>query len=463
MIVFYLASALSGFLFIIFLRFFRGSFYRVARYSLDLVDKILADVDEDSKIELLQKSNKRLVAALGEMILALMGAAALAALPFLAHYFYSGYWLASGYSSLYFILALSAGASLPFFIPLPRKASGYSELSELLHHLALDNYHLAYKLFRRESRKIKREGLKRREDFVIVTGLARAGTTSFMNDLAELDDYVSLSYANMPFLTAPHYWAKIYNPQTAKLQERSHGDGIRIGLQSSEALEEYFFKVLAEDSYIEDEQLREYTLDEKAYRDYLDYQTVVKRADAKIYLAKNNNFLLRYRSVRDFNERFITVILFREPLAHAASLLEKHRDYQKLQKEDPFVLQYMNWLGHHEFGLNQKPLVFDGAEHPPEGDKNKLDFWLQSWIHYYRRVLEIDHPNTLLISYESYCEAPEKQLRKVLAKTGVNPLLTAKSAFANKREVAQPYSEELYRRAAGIFDELQSRNDDHMK
>ena len=70
------------------------------------------------------------------------------------------------------------------------------------------------------------------------------------------------------------------------------------------------------------------------YNDYLDYQSIIKLDNRKIYLAKNNNFILRYKSVREFNDDFIMVILYRDPLTHAASLMEKHCDYKKLQKED---------------------------------------------------------------------------------------------------------------------------------
>ena len=77
------------------------------------------------------------------------------------------------------------------------------------------------------------------------------------------------------------------------------------------------------------------------------------------YLSKNNNFILRYKSIRKLNNCFIMVILFRSPLEHANSLLNQHKKFCKIQKKDPFILEYMNWLGHHEFGLNQKQFSFN--------------------------------------------------------------------------------------------------------
>ena len=54
----------------------------------------------------------------------------------------------------------------------------------------------------------------------------------------------------MPVLLAPRLWSKIYKPKATEDKERAHGDGIKVGLASVEALEEYFFKVLKNDAYI---------------------------------------------------------------------------------------------------------------------------------------------------------------------------------------------------------------------
>ncbi|MEA3462403.1 MAG: hypothetical protein U9R49_11020 [Bacteroidota bacterium] len=146
-----------------------------------------------------------------------------------------------------------------------------------------------------------------------------------------------------------------------------------IGLDSNEALEEYFFKVKARDSFVKESHLSEYSISREDYSDYLDYQSIIKLDYNKMYLAKNNNFLLRYKSAREFNDDFLMVIMFRDPLTHAASLLEKHREYKELHKKDPFVLEYMNWLGHHEFGVNQKVFKFLNSEEIVQGDKGFLD------------------------------------------------------------------------------------------
>ena len=438
------------------IRLKRFAFYTLAENSVALVDKLLSDIDEEAKIKLVQKSTRNLVISLIKMLFAVIIAFASGSIPVIIYYLITradNNNLDS--SSFYSILSISLGATVAFFLPLEKKTNySYSELSQLLHRLALNNYNIAYRLFKQESKKITRKNIKKRNDFVIISGLARAGTTSLMTDLSKISDFVSLNYANMPFLMCPNFWARFYKPKSKKLIERSHKDGMMIGLDSNEALEEFFFKVKANDSFVEDLYLSEYSISQEDYIDYLDYQSIIKLDNSKIYLAKNNNFLLRYKSLRKFNNDFVMVILYRDPLTHAASLLEKHSDYKKLQKEDPFVLEYMNWLGHHEFGLNQKPYIFCNSEENNYDDKEKMDFWLKIWINYYRYVLTISHPNTVLINYNSYCKNPKETIETILKKIEIASDLPDYKSFNNRRKTDDEFSNDVYDIAQELYRQL---------
>lgn len=454
--IFYSVLFISFFLIALFLRSTRFVFYALAENSVALVNDMLSNTDDKVKIRQVQKGTNRLLIALFKMLGVIILAFASGSIPVVIYCLASRTAFSSlVFSSFYSILSISLGATVPFLIPFRKKSeTGYSELSRLLHRMALDNYCIAYKLFKKESRKIQRKKLERRQDFVIISGLARAGTTSLMNDLSRIDDFVSLSYANMPFLMCPNIWARFYRPKNRELKERSHKDGIMIGLNSNEALEEYFFKVKADDSYIEDFHLSEYTISQEDYDDYLDYQTIIKLDNRKIYLAKNNNFILRYKSVRKYNDDFLMVLLYRDPLSHAASLKEKHRDYQKLQKEDPFVLEYMNWLGHHEFGKEHKPFVFLNSEESIHDDKESLDYWLKLWIYYYSYVLKIDHPKTILINYDSYCKTPKETIETILQKTGITAELPDYKPFINRRKTNDEFSDDVFDTAQKVYRQL---------
>ncbi|MDX8338266.1 sulfotransferase [Draconibacterium sp. IB214405] len=456
MMIFYAVLFIGFFLIAIILRYYRNLFYAIAEGSLSVVNQLLSDEAEEQKVVEVQHHTNKLLVVLLKLILLLVVAIGIGSVPVFIYSFFADQNLKElEFFTFYPILAISLGATLAFFIPLgAQNKNGYSELSRLLHRMALNNYYLENRLFKYELRKNRSKKTKPKELFIVVSGLARAGTTSLMNDLAKIDEFVTLGYANMPFLLAPNLWKKLYKPKNEATKERSHNDGIMIGLNSNEALEEYFFKVKAKDSYIDDNCLSEYEITPEDYNDYLDYQSLIKQDDPKTYLAKNNNFLLRYKSVRKFNNDFLMVILFRHPLTHAMSLLEKHRDYKKLQNDDPFVLEYMNWLGHHEFGLNQKAFKFSASPEFDDPDKDNLDYWLQSWINYYSYVLTIRHENTLVINYEHYCSDPKNTIGRILAKAGISAPVPDYPSFVNNRKGTENYSEVLLQTAEQIYQQL---------
>lgn len=453
----YLSVVFIGFLILVyFIRLFSSPFISLAENSLALVNTLLLKIDEDEKVALVQKQNTKLILSLFKVVVSILLAVLVASIPFVVYLILSNKTYHDlGFTSLASILTLSIGSTLGFFIPIKKKnTEGYSDLSKLLHRMALNNYAIAYKLFKKEAKKLSKKSIKIKPQFVIVSGLARSGTTSLMNRLSENKVFRSLDYSNMPFLTAPNAWKKFYNPKGNEKKERSHKDGIMIGLESNEALEEYFFKILENDSYINENALESYELTEENYKEYIKYQAVVRNNNESIYLAKNNNFLLRYESIRKLNTDFLIIFMYREPLSHAASLLEKHKQYSKMQKEDPFVLEYMNWLGHHEFGLNQKPFQFSDSKMSFNEDKLNLDYWLQLWINYYSYLLTINKNNALFIDYDIYCNKPNQILESIYRELKLKIEGLKFQSFENKREVNSVCSEDLKIKANQIYEEF---------
>lgn len=458
MIVYFFSLTISLFLFALIIKYFRGQFYNLADNSLSLVDTLLLKINEDEKVKLVQKQNNLLLLSLLKVTLVTATAIILAAIPiYLYLVYYDVAYADITFSSLENIIAISIGSTVGFLIPINKsKTEGYSELSQLLHRLLLNNYAVAYRLFKLEKKQLKKNNPTNDGKFLIVSGLARAGTTSLMNKLAESNQYTSLNYANMPFLTSPNIWRKFYNPKEEKQKERSHKDGILIGLSSNEALEEYFFKMLSNDSYITENSLNQYELTKDDYNDYLNYQRVILNNSSKTYLAKNNNFAIRYNTMRAHNKAFTIVFMFRDPVSHSASLLEKHKGFIELQKNDGFVLEYMNWLGHHEFGLNQKPFRFNNSPQEYMEDKNSIDYWLQIWINYYTHLLSINKENVLFVDYNDYCTAPNSILNIIQQQLGYEATFSGIPTYENKRAINYACSQELKEAAYNIFNELKS-------
>lgn len=206
MLVYYCCLAVCFYIIALIIRFKRFVFHNLAKNSVGLVNVLITESEQDEKIDLIQKKTHQATRSLFQMLLLFLGAFAIGAVPLAVYLLLTKTPFHSiDLTSAYSIIAISLGATIAFFIPSKTKkqSSDYSELSQLLHHMALDNYNISNKLFKREIKKSRKKALKTRNDFVIISGLARAGTTSLMNDLAQIDDFVSLNYANMPFLMSP--------------------------------------------------------------------------------------------------------------------------------------------------------------------------------------------------------------------------------------------------------------------
>lgn len=336
-------------------------------------------------------------------------------------------------SSVFFYGSMFLGSfSLLFF----KTKGDYSYWSKLLHTLVLDNYNLGKYLFSRETSKSTDI---QKQPFVIVTGLARAGTTALTKLLYDTSAFHSITYANVPFLLAPNLWRKIYRSSNNTQKERSHGDNLLISQNSIEALEEYFFKVFLNDSYIKADHLVKHEVSADVLSKYFMYQNLFKDEEDTIYLAKNNNFLLRYERMYPLNPLLNVVLIFRNPLDQAKSLLRQHTNFQKQQAEDVFVLNYMNWLGHYEFGYNQKYFDFGYERIWESHAPDTLSYWLGIWINYYSYVLEIldTHEKLYLVHYEELLKHPDR-LKIALSKTlnvrikeGATTSFTAKKYSSN--------------------------------
>jgi hypothetical protein len=280
----------------------------------------------------------------------------------------------------------------------------YSTWEKVLHKIYLGNYFISSTSLSLELsvHRLPKEKITH----TYVTGLARSGTTALTRLLYSSDNFASLTYQHMPLLLMPITWSAI-NSRNSKISvERDHKDGIFIDQRSPEALEEYFWKVLLRDKYIQKNGLATHTITEKDIKAYQKYTALVCKGQSKnYYLAKNNNLILRLPSLLKSLPNIKVVIMIRDPWQHAHSLMKKHNMFCEIQKEDPFVLDYFNYLGHHEFGQNHKPFLFTPL---PAIATNDINYWLQHWYNYYSYMIKYADINCLFIRFEDLCTAPKK-------------------------------------------------------
>lgn len=445
--IYFVVGVVSGWLILLL----KQPFVKLAESSLRLLDGLLKPEKSDEDLDILEG---RIKSALVRLILFLFYVS-LVFLPtvFLFVFNWSGFFTVDTDNGWIYSGSYIIGTIIPFVVIgylTPKK--DYSFISELFHHLVLDNYNLGRFLLKRQIRKVTEDDSKNTE-ILVVTGLARAGTTAMTKSLFSNGNFSSLDYSNMPFLMYPRAWSRIYKPQKAEKKEREHGEGVKIGFSSVEALEEYFFKVILDDSFIKEDSLYRHSLNDEDINQYLRYITSI--AGDKVYLAKNNNCMLRLDSLASKIEHLKVIIMFRDPITHANSLLNQHRLFTQKQGQDPFILDYMNWLGHHEFGLHHMPFVFGEHATQSKYDPDSLDYWVEQWINYYRYALNFN--NSEFVRYENFLASPRETLQTIqenlnldLAKLDVTP-------FQKKKLKIGFDNDNLKVEAYAIYDELCSK------
>ena len=231
-----------------------------------------------------------------------------------------------------------------------------------------------------------------------------------MRAIYQSGPFASLTYRDIPFVLAPNTWLKFgrVNRKSMPAEPRAHDDGILVDFDSPEALDEVFWRVFAGDSYIRKTRLVPHKVDDEVIEKFRQYIGLINHRYGKNrYLSKNNNNILRIGDIARAFPNARIFVLFRDPLQHAYSLLKQHRNFVRRQTEDDFSRRYMNWLVHHEFGIDHRPFQFSDGD-SLEGDSETIDYWLALWSNVYT-YLENQAgtfgSNVTLVAYEDICQA----------------------------------------------------------
>jgi hypothetical protein len=184
-----------------------------------------------------------------------------------------------------------------------------------------------------------------------------------------------------------------------------------IDCDSPEGLEEVLWKTFWRQHYRSDRIIPWQDEDEgefsEFFRNHMLKIILLRRgqdAHAARYVSKNNLNIARTQMLRRLFPDSLIVVPFRQPLQHAASLLEQHRNFLRIQEEDPFAFKYMRAIGHHDFGKNLCPVDFEGwIDERQSQDTETLAYWLEYWVVSYRHLLT-EKDGLFLFSYEALCE-----------------------------------------------------------
>jgi hypothetical protein len=135
-------------------------------------------------------------------------------------------------------------------------------------------------------------------------------------------------------------------------------------------------------------------------------------ADGRRYLSKNNLNIARLAAPPSPLQRGTFLIPFRAPIQQAASMYRQHQRFLKIHEEDDFVREYMEAIGHHEFGKGLRPVNFNGWLDDASAP-GTLAFWVEYWVAAYRHILDHTDDGAVLLSYKRLTEAPEESLSRL--------------------------------------------------
>ncbi len=272
------------------------------------------------------------------------------------------------------------------------------------------------------------------DDPVFITSLPRSGTTILLKLLWQTDRFASHTYRDMPFVLCPLIWSRYSEQFAGEIEptERAHGDGLEVSGKSPEAFEEMIWKHFWPDHYREG-QIQPWHSGDRSqefnsfFKAHMRKMIAVRReeadgadrADEVRYLSKNNLNIARLAALPEPLQEGTFLIPFRDPVQQAASMRRQHERFLKIHEEDDFVREYMEAIGHHEFGKGLKPVNFGGWLDEGPDSPDTLAFWLRYWIAAYQFVLDHAGPRTVLISYARLTEEPESALSRLADALGI--------------------------------------------
>jgi hypothetical protein len=344
--------------------------------------------------------------------------------------------------------------------------SEYSAASKLLHRIALQSKFMAEASFDLENMLVKKKDAVLADNHVFISGLARSGTTILLQYLYETGLFKSLTYLDMPFVLMPNTWKRIsYRKMSTEYSERAHGDGIMIGFDCPEAFEEVFWRIFCGRSYIDSDRLSLHEPGEailQKFRDYIGNILLSSNVQGQRYLSKNNNNVLRFKGLNYILPNSQIIIPFRDPLQQAISLLDQHLHFSKIQEEDKFSLDYMSWLGHFEFGLNQKPFFLNDEktfEEMSKYDKTDINFWLLNWKNYYQYVNDQPANNSLFFCYEQFCMAPSIVLNRLFEVLNIEKIDSNPKPFKLVTIANNHFNQNLLAECNAIYKQMEIKYD----
>ncbi len=346
----------------------------------------------------------------------------------------------------------------------------YSPSEQFIHAMAFSSPRVQTAASWLEDRLISETSVTPSAPPIFVTSIARGGTTALLNALHDIPGVATHTYRDMPFISAPRLWDRLSggNKRQVARKPRAHGDGLEIDLDTPEAFEEIFWKLFWPEKYRADGIRMWGSADRKPEADHFIARHMTKIVAARlasgktdgagqaVYCSKNNANIARISYLTESFPGCRIVVPVRRPESHAASLMRQHNNFLKLQADEPFVQRYMRDIGHFEFGLIHKPLMFPGFQ-IGNYDPSSPDYWLDYWLHAFRYVRKNDAKCILVLQDDLRSNPVETMSSLCLALKLDIGLLDLSSYFRSGADQTQTdcYDPALLKEATALYGELQ--------
>jgi hypothetical protein len=258
---------------------------------------------------------------------------------------------------------------------------------------------------------------------VFITSLPRAGTTLMLELLGQLPSFATSCYRDMPFVLAPLLWESLSRGfrKPAELAERAHADGMAVGFDSPEAFEEVLWMTAWPEKFTaagialwgDHEDAAEFRGLLVSHMQRIIAARSNGSGGSRRYLSKNNANIARIGLLKRLFPDAAILVPFRSPMDQAGSLLRQHLRFLEIHAEDAFARQYMEDIGHLEFGAAHRPIRFPGVEKALERYRpDTIDYWLAYWIAAFEHILRY-RDSIILVSYGEVCEAGPRGVQAV--------------------------------------------------
>lgn len=265
---------------------------------------------------------------------------------------------------------------------------------------------------------------------IFIAGLARSGTTILLELLAGHPHIATHRYCDFPFIFTPFWWHEVLKRaprEHAELEERAHGDGLPVGPDSPEAMEEplwmtFFPHIHARGTSQVLDERTSHPAFEQFYGDHI-RKLLLSRGQR--YLSKGNYNIARLQYLLKLFPDARFVVPIRHPRSHVASLIKQHKLFADGETRHPRALQHMRHVGHFEFGLDRRAIeVGDSAVidsiYALWDQGEEIRGWARYWAHLYGWLadrLEEDfalREATVTVRFEDFCDKPATTLGGVL-------------------------------------------------